>query len=250
MGYRYLTQVLGLVLVALAVGGCRMPADPAVGFVDPKLMQPSPEETAFRREYTAQNYEPQRYRKIYVMPVVFTDSIPNGTLEAANIRNWCGWRDEDLKELVDYAYVSLRNAFGRDGRFTLADQPGGDAVKVEMALVRVVPGKPVFNGCTLVLLPFPIGPALHAGLNAMTDGSFNSVCSMECRITDGRSGRLIMGLADNEKSKSAILNLLNFTAYGNQRQIIDELADNIVRKMAASAGDKIPEPANFVIINY
>ncbi|MDD3118262.1 MAG: DUF3313 family protein [Victivallales bacterium] len=237
-----------LILLLLGMAGCRIaPAKPA-GFVNPAVMRPSPEDTAFRREYVAADYNPDRIRKIFIKPVIFTDTIKNNNMQGMSTREMIGLHRDDIKDLVDYAYTALRQAVPKNSNFQVADRPGPDTLNIELALVQVVPGKPFYKGAMLLLV-FPIGTAVDSCVNLITDNSFNAQAAMECRITDA-SGKLVMGLADNEKNKAAILNLLNFTTYGNQRQMIDEWAQNIVKQLANIKGKSVPAPAVFVLINY
>ena len=241
-------MVPAVLFLWLGVSGCRIaPVQPA-GFVNPAVMYPSPADTAFRREFVSADYNPDRYKKIFIKPVVSTNSLKNNGLEDMNVRNALGLYRGDMKDFVDYTYVALRNAVPKNSNFKLADRPGDGTLNVELALVKTVVGKPVFHGFMLFLI-FPIGPCIDAGVNLAADNAFTSQVAMECRITDA-SGKLVMGLADNEKSKAAIFNLLNFTAYGNQRQIVDEWAENVVKQLANIKGKSVPAPTLFVPINY
>ena len=241
-------MIPAMLFLWLGVSGCRIAPTPPAGFVNPAVMYPSPEDTAFRREFVTADYNPDHYKKVFIKPVLFTNSFKNNGLEEMNVRNALGLYRGDMKDLVDYTYVALRNPVSKNSNFKLADRPGDDTLNVELALVKNVPGKPIFNGFMLFLI-FPVGPCISAGVNLATDNAFSAQAAMECRVTDA-SGKLVMGLADNEKSKAAIFNLLNFTAYGNQRQMVDEWAENVVKQLANIKGKSVPAPTLFVPINY
>lgn len=242
-----LLGAMGLSLLALSIaGGCRCaPAEPA-GFVPTKLMQPSPEDTAFRREWRASDFPWAQYHKIYVTPVRTDIKLPTTAFE--NGVDLTGESSQDFKDYCYYVRTSLQQAIAKNGRFKLASGPGADTLTVELALVKVVPGKPIYHGCMLIV-PFPISTAIDIGLNALTHDAFSSSCAMECRIVDHRGNSLVMGLADNEQAKTAILNILDLTLYGNQRQIADEWSAAIAAKLSRPNA-RVPAPEPFVLINY
>lgn len=231
----------------MSVGGCRcQPADPA-GFVEPALMKNSQEQTAFRRELIPADYDGRKWRSIYVKPIVTSWQLKGNVLQCTSIgTDLLG--DDEQKTFYAYADSALRQAVRKSSTFSLAEQPGPETLTLEMAIVKVVPGKPLYH-VALLFAVFPLNLAINAVVNAVTDDAFTSLVAMECRVCDG-SGRLVMGLAGCEKQKTALLNLLNYTSYGNQRQIVDQWAEYIVRQLALRSGQHLPEPDLFVLINY
>jgi len=233
-------------LTVICGGGCRCAPEPAAGFVPAKIMTASAEGTAFRREWYSKKYLCKNYRQVYVAPIRTDFRLPNSGFESGI--DFGGEAQADFKEYCQYVRNALRQAIVRRGQFKLASQPGPDTVTLELALVKVVPGKPVYHAC-MIIVPFPLNIGINAGLNALTDDAFSSSCAMECRAVTPQGKILIMGLADNEQQKAAIINFLNFTRYGNQRQTADEWADAIATKLSSpNAG--LPAPQVFVLFNY
>jgi hypothetical protein len=129
------------------------------------------------------------YRKVIVAPVTVWQSPAT-----ANIH------DADLKTASDYLYAQLRDQLGKD--FQLVDQPGPDTLRVEAALT----GARAANQTMVVVSSVvPIGAAISGSYEYVTGKpTFQGEAAAEARITDARSGEVLVEAVDQRMGGRAL----------------------------------------------
>lgn len=94
------------------------------------------------------------------------------------------------------------------------------------------------------------GPAAGAlavsagGAAAKTIGS-KSTIAIEARIRDGADGGIVGMFADREQEKGSIINIRNFSWYGQINKIMDEWAEQFVKVANKSPRDIVGDTAKF-----
>jgi len=170
--------------------------------------------------------------------------------------------DEEKQDMADFAKYTedaFKKAIKEDPnkRFQLVDKPGPNTLVLEIALVKVVPGKPIKGALKNAANLTPIGAIimpLKMGKQGYTDSPGQASVAIEGRLTDSRTGEYFAMFADRRKQKTAVFNANDFTAYGNLRQIVDEWANGFViisNKRPLETGEKYEDNSSPInIINY
>lgn len=126
---------------------------------------------------------------------------------------------KDIPEIAAYMQTAFEKAVRDDPqqRFELVESATVETEILELALIRVVPGKAFFNAASKV------GGFFAAGVGEAAMLGKASV-AMEGRVRDGATNEIVCMFADREKAKSSLIHLEDYSWYGNVHEIIDEWA--------------------------
>lgn len=201
-------------------------------------------------------YDPEidfkKYTKIIVEPVITSKRIKQSDLEKANLDSFLGTDKEKALEFVKYTQNAFEKAIQNDTRLQLAEKPGPDTMILQIALVKVVPGKAVVGAVKNIPMSrigLIIAPATSAAGGSM-DGPLQSSVAIEGRLLDSQSKQVIAAFADREKEKTAVFNLRDFRAYGTPEQLVDEWAALFVKALNRKPGEEVKPKARVKIINF
>ena len=110
--------------------------------------------------------------------------------------------------------------------FFIVDKAGPDTLRLELALVQLVPSKADLNVVENVV-GFVIWP-----LGFLT--VFNSgATAFEGKLRDSQTGKIVCSFVDRETDEPAVVNFPGFTYYGNSRYFIDRWSRQFVDFMNA-----------------
>ena len=227
----------GLLLLVL-LAGCKAAPLAPVGFVDETHLTAQPD-LPFHRAWIDPAVDWQRYRRIQIADV---------NIDHLSRMDWVQktGRTEKVKEdagkLAVYAKQTLERAFREDParRFEVVDQPDGETIVFEMALVEVIPSKVALN--TLGYAPF-VGSAARL----LRGWKYRSMVAFEARLKDGASGETIAQFADREAEKAAFLNVKDVTWYGHAESILAEWSRQFVQVTSRKPGQTIRDSKPFTL---
>ncbi|OGV31742.1 MAG: hypothetical protein A2020_05480 [Lentisphaerae bacterium GWF2_45_14] len=237
---------------ALVINGCHRadPAEAQTKFLpEPTRMRSLDESGPVNKIWKDPQVNIFQYDRIIVMPVRMDEQLERGWMERNNIRHIMDKDKQDFAEFARYTEHAYKDAIYKDKRLTLADRPSPKTLILELALVKIVPGKPIFGGIKnitnftiigLILLP------LKTAASTSLDNATQASVAMEGIVRDSETRKPIAIFADREKQKTAIFSTRDFTAYGNLRQIADEWAKTFVKMMNKQ---KAAPPEVFVWFN-
>ncbi|MFA6567978.1 MAG: DUF3313 domain-containing protein, partial [Victivallales bacterium] len=222
--------------LSVVLAGCK--ASPVVdsGFIkNPEMMQKY-DLLPVQKAWKDPNFKASNYNEIMVVPVYTRDQLDKTWMEEANIRTWMDEEGNDVREFAQYTEKAFKKAITRSKNYKLVNKPGAKTLILELALVKIVPGKPVLGAAKNLAAPIVGGFRLMAlamapartAVSASTDSPLQASVAIEGRILDGVSKKVVATFADREKQESAIVNLKDFSAYGNLEQIVDEWARGFV----------------------
>ena len=226
--------LFGLILLA----GCKAAPIAGAGFVDYSRMT-TPADLPFHQVWIDPSVDWKRYRRIRIAEVD-TGHLPKmawarqtGKLEKIQ---------EDARKLARYTQGTFERAFREDPlhRFEVVDQPDGETVILELALVEVIPSKVALN--TLCYAPF-VGTAARI----FRGWKHRSTVAFEARMRDGTTGAVIAQFADREAEKAAILNVKDVTWYGHAESIVAEWAGQFVRIANRKPGEAVRDSDPFTL---
>ncbi len=228
--------LLGLVLLA----GCKAApiAGAGAGFVDYGKMT-APDDLPFHRAWIDPSVDWSRYRRIQIAQVN-TDHLPR--MEWARQTGKQEKVREDARKLAVYTQGAFERAFREDPhhRLEVVDQPDGETVIFELALVEVIPSKVALN--TLCYAPF-VGTAARI----FRGWKHRSTVAFEARMRDGATGTIIAQFADREAEKAAPLNVKDVTWYGHAESIVAEWAAQFVRILNRKPGEAVRDSNPFTL---
>jgi len=242
----------GFVLGVLA--GCESePAKPS-GFVEKPEMMKSYDLLPVQKAWVDPNLKNADYDEVLIRPVFTKGQLANSGMEDANVRTWLEQENNDIKDFAKYTENAFRKAVRGSKKFKLVDKAGPKTLVLELALVKVVPGKPGVGAAKNLAAPvvgsframaFVMAP-VRAGAGAASDSPMQASVAIEGRLRDGLTNKVVATFADREKQTSAVFNLKDFRAYGNLEQIVDEWAAQFVEvleKRPLKTGVKVEKRA-------
>jgi hypothetical protein len=209
----------------------------------PRLVEQSPK-FPFREMWIDKNTDLHKYKKIMIEPVN-TDFLMGlsewnkfGTQGVAeNIKS-------DSVEIAKYMELSFINAvlYDTKNRFKMTDSVGHDTIKLELALIQLVPSKAGFNVVENVV-GFVVWPV--AFLTVFNSGSV----AFEGIFRDSQTDKIICIIADRETDELALLNIPSFTYYGNAKYFIDKWSTQFINFMNAEDYTKLKAdfPAKLIV---
>ncbi|MFA6104296.1 MAG: DUF3313 family protein [Victivallaceae bacterium] len=216
-------------LAACMLTGCKAVPEKPSGFI------PNPQEMKkydllpYQKAWKSPDFTASSYNAIMVVPVFTRDQFDKSWMENANIRTWLGDENSDTRAFAQYTENAFKNAVKNSRNYKLADKPGPKTLILELDLVKIVPEKPVLgaakNLAAPVIAPFrlialAVAP-VRTAVSASTDSPMQASVAIEGVIRDSLTKKVVATFADREKQESAIINLQDFTVYGNLDQIVN-----------------------------
>jgi hypothetical protein len=133
---------------------------------------------------------------------------------------------------------ALRNDPNR--RFEVVENAGDDGITLEIALIEVVPNKEWLGAIGLVAWGSPF---LSAGVAASTVAEMfdRGWVSIEARIREGGSQRIVAQFADSETGRTRIIDLQVLTWYGQAHEIFSDWAHQFVERVNTPLEDPVQE---------
>ncbi len=224
------------VALLIVLSACKAEPLKPSGFIEHPEMMTHCELIPFQKVWKDPNVKATDYDKIMVAHVFTKNDADKSWMEEANVRTWLDEEGNDVKEFAEYTEKAFRQALSKSKKYHLVDKPGPRTIVLELALVKIVPGKPVLGAAKNLATPvvgafrlmaIAAAPAKTA-VSASTDSPLQASVAIEGRIRDAMTKKVIATFADREKQESAIFNLEDFSAYGNLKQIVDEWARQFV----------------------
>lgn len=214
---------------AYLFSGCNAEPEKPSGFIPNPQAMKKYELLPYQKAWKSQNFTASNYNEIMVVPVFTRDQFDKTWMENANIRTWMDEESSDTKAFAQYTETAFKNAVKNSKNYKLVDKPGPQTLILELALVKIVPGKPVVGAAKNLAAPvigafrlmaLAIAP-VRTAVSASTDSPMQASVAIEGVIRDSLTKKVVATFADREKQESAIVNLKDFTAYGNLEQIVD-----------------------------
>jgi len=225
-----------ILLVSVVLAGCKASPVSDAGFIkNPEMMQKY-DVLPVQKAWKDPNFKASNYNEIMVYPVYTKNQLDKTLVENANIRTCLDEENSDVREFAQYTEKAFKKAVTQSKNYKLVDKPGSKTLILELALVKVVPGKPVLGAAKNLAAPVIGGFRLMAlamapartAVSAASDSPLQASVAIEGRILDGVSKKVVATFADREKQESAIVNLNDFSAYGNLEQIVDQWTSQFV----------------------
>lgn len=237
-------RLLPLLMVGCVWGvatGCHLvyeitrvaPAPDTAFLPDPGRMQDQPPEAAFQRRWIAPRVNWGRYRKIIVAPVNLDYMLRQGWWDRQSYTEKFGFYHDDCRRIAKYMQKVFRDDLiaNQEHRYLVTDVPGPDTLRLELAMVELVPTKAVLNGIEKTVgmaLPMVISMAMSP-LSDLNDGSI----AIEGKLVDSQTGRVLAMFADREKAEAAAIDLAGFTPYGQSELVIRNWGAEFIRIVQA-----------------
>jgi len=251
------------VCVALVLVGCETaPEEQSAGFVKNPEMMKHYDLLPVQKAWVDPNLKNVNYDSVMIKPVFTQNQLKTSKMENANIRTWLEKEDKDTRDFAKYTENAFRRAVYNSKKFKLVDKAGPRTLILELALVKIVPGKPGVGAAKNLAAPvvgsframaFVMAP-VRAGVGAASDSPMQASVAIEGRLLDGATNKVVATFADREKQTSAVFNLKDFRAYGNLEQIVDEWAKQFVKVLEArplKTGVKVKkEASSFSLFNF
>ncbi len=252
------TPWVAVLALALAVSACttvdnlgretmaKDAAEPG-GFLEtPERLRERRERDPFHGVWYARDFDFETYRRIEIAPVN-TEYV-----RAMNLWEGLSLASPNIEEDVGLLAVELRETFVRtlredtNRRLGVVDVAGEQGLVLEMALIEVVPNKAWLGALGLASWGSPLIPAGVAGgtLAAFLDRGWVSI---EGRLRDGVSGRVVVEIADSEMGKTRIVDLEVVTWYGHAHAIFQDWASQFVQRINRPLDQPVEEAPWFTL---
>lgn len=236
--------------------GCAATPAPDSGFLkDSHKMKPT-EALPVQKVWVAPDTSIADYDKILIKPVFTKKQVKKTFMENMNIYTYLSHENRNTREYAAYLKNAFTKAVTKSKRFQLARKPGPKTMILELALVKVVPGKPVLGTIKNLGRLSPVGFILSPvtmGIDATSDSAMQSSVAIEGQILDSVTGKPVAMFADRRKQKTVFFNTKDFRPYGNPEQIADEWAADFVKVLETrplTTGKKVESKSSLGVINY
>jgi hypothetical protein len=235
--------------------GCvspNIPPEKIVFLKNPELLKKY-ELVPFQKAWKDKNVDLRHYSKIILEPVILSQHLSRNELEELNISTALGNDKNEILKFAKYTKRAFKKAIRNDPRLQLVSEPGPNTLIIRLALVKVVPGKPLFGIIRNVPIPigkagFLISPA--AKLTGATVDSLKSSVAIEGEFIDSQTGKVVAMFADKQTETTALINMNLMSTYGTPREIVHKWAELIVKCLNRRPGEKIEAPDSIKLINY
>lgn len=234
--------LLGMLLLAGLMGGCKAGAAKSAGFVDPVMMKNDPS-LPFHTAWKKQGFSFDKYKKVFVAPVDTTHLFVMSDWQKGERKDQFV---ADVGTLARFTENAIKKAYKEDPkhRMTVVDSPtrDADAVTLEVAIVEVVPSKVVLNA--LGYAPFFIGMGITAVRSVAQDVS---TVAIEARFRDAATGEILLTLADREQEQMAVVSVRGLTWYSHAQAIVSQWATQFVQMASQKPGEVIKDSDPFTL---
>jgi len=229
-----------------------VPEEKIVFLENPSLLKKY-ELVPFQKAWKDKNVDLRNYTKIIVEPVILSQHLSRNELEDLNISSVLGTEKDDILKFAKITKRAFKKAIRKDKRLKLVSEPGPDTLIIRLALVKVVPGKPLFGIIRNIPIPigkagFLISPAVK--LTGATVDSLKSSVAIEGEFIDSETQKVVAMFADQQTETTALINMNLLSTYGTPREIVNRWAELVVKCLNRKPGEKIEKPNSIKIINY
>ena len=249
---RFFIRQFSLVILVVLFAACSkeaMKAKPApdAGFIPNPERQVKREDLPFQKVWVKPGFNKFDYREIVIAPVNTSYLLEMDWWQKTNFRNAVGSFERDVQELARYMQKTFIKAFeeAEKKRFKVVKVPSqwGKSLRLEMALVEVVPSKPVLNA-----LGFAAGPVTKVpGVGSAASMAAPRNVAFEARIRDLQTGKIVATFADRERQVPGPIDVTRLTWFEPARDIIDEWAEQLVQVANRERGEKVKDPVPFTL---
>jgi len=242
-------KLLILTIVLLAVNSANAkvfekaePAKKHTDFVEGSMMRPRGD-VPFNRVWKASKFDKGDFSEIYIARVN-TDYVRQ--------RSW--WSDLNVKEVeddLDELGASFRSKIRRafwnapHNRFKIVNRPGPNTLIFELAITELIPNKAGYEILLSAAGPASGALAASVGAGAAKSVGSRSTIAIEARIRDGGDGGIVGMFADREQEKGSLINIRNFSWYGQIELIMDEWSEQFVKVANKSPRDIVGDTPTF-----
>lgn len=243
-------------VVAALLCSCEAKPAPDSGFLDNSERMSHDERLPVQRVWKDPDVKMLDYDKIIVRDVRVDWQIERNKRERRNYRNRLGLEEGDVRDFADYTRDSFKKAIEKGPcRLKLAESPGPGTLALEMAFVKVVQGKPLIcaakTASSFTFIGACMTPVKFAA-KGLTDNGGQVSLAIEGRLVDSVSGKTVAMFAQRSKQCTAVLNLEDYTCYGNLHEIVDSFAakfTEIMDKRPLETGEKVEGGQQLKFIN-
>ncbi len=216
------TVIASLAALALA-SSCKSPPAPSAGFILDRPEAEKPAGIPFQKFWTKPGFRFRDYQRIMVSPIDRSHQLPTNPVLTAGT---------DYKrryaELTGYAEETFRRAFRDDPNhlYAVVTARGPRTLDLEVAVVELVPGRPVVNAVTFAFtyLVFQRGGV-----------------AIEGRFRDATSGEIVATFADKEVAKFYPVNVNDLTYLGHPKAIVDTWAAQLVAVTGRTGSEPVKD---------
>ena len=215
------------------------------------------------KAFKAKNFTAKDYNKIMIKPVFTEKDAKKSALAGANMRTWLGKEKEDVAKFAKFTQNAFKNAIKKDPNWSLATKSGPQTLILELALVKIIPGKALYGAAKNSPVGFmfgkgaAIGTAAAKGAAAATESTSKgsgiaASVGIEGIIRDSETNKIVVMIKDHESQKTAVFNAKDFSAYGNLEQIVNEWAGLLIKclnKRPLDTGRKVEKKGKLKILN-
>ena len=236
----------------LILTGCKAKEAQSSGFIDDgnaAMMSRSPE-TPFNRAFWNKKYNSRDYDELLVAPVDTRYVMAQNIWEKSNLMSVS--REQVAKDIGDLA-VYTRQSFIRAAtddpkkRFKVVDKAGPRTLILEVAIVQLVPSKPVLNALGYVTWI----PSAVTAVGSVASGSEDQgkgVVAIEGRVRDGASGEIIGTFADRERPKVAIVDIKALNWWAPAKAVIDDWSKQLIALANRPPGAVVKDSPTFELL--
>lgn len=206
-------------------------------------MMDKPDDLPFQKFWKRTGASLENYSKIFIAPINTDYLVENGWWKDLGMKDV----ESDIVKIADKAQDTIIQAFKNDPerRFTVVSGPQADTLVLEMAITELVPNKAGFQAA-LTAASMGTGELAVSAASAV-GGSLGSKSSIafEMRIRDGETNEVIGMIADREEEQVSIVNVKNYTWYGDVNAIIKTWANQFVQVANRTPGEVIADTPVF-----
>ena len=203
----------GAAIFSLLIAGCRAPVAPDAGFIqDPQVLKKD-SKLPFDAVWFKEGVNLNQYSKVFVAPIDTTHLLKLDWWEKANFA--AGTEQSQADSLGSYFQDEVTKAFKSQSSkgYVLVDAPDAANLRVELALVEVVPTKVWLNA-----LGYVVAGQLSSGTTAF-----------EGRLRDAKTNEVIAEFKDREYGQLDVLSVADLTWFSHSKHTIRAWSDEIAR---------------------
>ena len=239
--------------VVLFLSGCQTaPAERIVFLKRPELLKKY-DLVPFQKAWKEKGINLRQYTKIIVEPVILSQKLKKDELEKINLDSLLGVEKEQIMQFAKYTENAFKQAVRKDPRLTLVTKPGPNTLIIKLALVKVVPGKPLLG--MVRNIPIPIGKAgfiisSSAKAAGLATDSVKGSVAIEGEFIDSQTRKVVAMFADRRSETPALVNFNSMSTFATPKEIVNCWAAIVVKCLGRKPGEKVEYPDDFKIINY
>ena len=221
-----------LMTVALfALSACRAPVAPDAGFIDNPQVLKHDNKLPFDAVWIKEGVDLGRYTKVYIAPIDTTHLLKLDWWDRAS--GALGSEQVQADSLTGYFHDKLGAAFTSNpqNKYTVVDTPDADSLRVELAIVEVIPTKVWLNA---------IG---YLAIGALSSGT----TAFEGRLRDGKTNEVIAEFNDREFGQLDVVSVADLTWFKHSEHTIRMWSDEIAR-LGHRAPDEVISPMSTVTL--